>query len=190
MVATGLVLATVMITGILVPYLILEEKTNHTLEVLQVSPASINQLLMGKGIAGVVYGVLAAAALLAFNLAMVNQWSLMLLAVMGIILFGVGMGLLIGIMAKNEGTVQMWVGLLAILLMFPLMLGFVSNSRLPEWLQQVLAWLPTTAAFDLIRLSFTNIFPAAQVWPKVMALLISVVLVFGAAAWRLRRWEA
>jgi ABC-2 type transport system permease protein len=190
MVASGLVLATVLITGILVPYLILEEKTNHTLEVLQVSPASNNQLLMGKGIAGVVYGVLAAAALLAMNLAMVNQWSLMLLAVMAIILFGVGMGLLIGTMTNNEGTVQMWVGLLAILLLFPLMLGFVNSSRLPEWLQQVLAWLPTTAAFDLIRLSFTNVFPPAQVWPKVTALLISVVLVFGAAAWHLRRWEA
>ena len=53
-----------------------------------------------------------------------------------------------------------------------------------------MAWLPTTAAFDLIRISFGNAFPAAQVWSKLAALLIAVVLVFGATGWRLRTWEA
>jgi ABC-2 type transport system permease protein len=190
MVASGLVLATVLITAILVPHLILEEKTSHTLEVLRVSPASINQVLLGKGLAGLVYGVLAAAMLLAFNLGLVNQWSLMLSALLAIILFGVGMGLLVGTLAENEGTVQMWIGLLVVLLMFPLLLVFVSSDRLPEWVQQVMAWLPTTAAFDLIRLSFGNVYQAVQVWPNLMVLLIAVVLVFGAAGWRLRTWEA
>lgn len=190
MVAMGLVLATTLITSILVPYLILEEKTSHTLDLLRVSPASINQVLLGKGLAGVVYGVLAAAVLLAFNLSLVNQWSLMLLAVLAIVLFGVGLGLLVGTLVENEGAVQMWVGLLAVVLMFPLMLVFANSSRLPAWVQQVSAWLPTTAAFDLMRLSFGNVWPAAQVWPKLAAVLIAVVLVFAAAGWRLRTWEA
>jgi ABC-type multidrug transport system permease subunit len=190
MVAAGLVLATVLITAILVPHLILEEKTGHTLEVLRVSPAGISQILLGKGLAGLVYGVLAAAALLAFNLAMVNQWSLMLAAVLAIILFGVGLGLLVGTMAENEGTVQMWVGLLAVLLLFPLFLSFANSSRLPAWLQEIVAWLPTTAAFDLIRLSFGNTSPAALIWPSLLALVVAVVLVFAVAGWRLRSWQA
>lgn len=190
MVASGLVLATVLITAILVPHLILEEKTNHTLEVLRVSPASINQVLLGKGLAGLVYGVLAAAVLLAFNLALVSHWGLLLLALLAIISFGVGLGLLVGTLAENEGTVQMWVGLLAVLLMLPLLLTFVNSSRLPAWVQQVMAWLPTTAAFDLIRLSFGNVYPAAQVWPRLTVLLIAVLLVFAMAGWRLRTWEA
>jgi ABC-2 type transport system permease protein len=190
MVALGLVLATTMITSILVPYLILEEKTSHTLDALRVSPASVNQVLLGKGLAGVVYGVLAAAVLLAFNLPMVNQWGLLLLAVLALALFGVGLGLLVGVQVENEGAVQMWVGLLVIVLMFPLMLVFANSSRLPAWVQPVMAWLPTTAAFDLLRLSFGNTWPAAQIWPKAVVLLLAVVLVFAAAGWRLRAWEA
>jgi ABC-2 type transport system permease protein len=190
MVAAGLVLATVLITAILVPHLILEEKTNHTLELLRVSPVSAGQLVLGKGLAGVVYGVLAAAVLLGFNLAMVNQWGLMLLALLGVILFGVGLGLLIGTLANNEGTMQMWIGLLAMLLLFPLMLSFVNIERLPAWIQPILAWLPTTAAFDLIRLSFGNTFPATTIWPNVLVLLFTVLLVFAGAGWRLRAWEA
>jgi ABC-2 type transport system permease protein len=190
MLAAGLVLAAVLITAILVPHLILEEKTNHTLELLRVSPVSAAQLLIGKGLAGLVYGVLAAAVLLAFNLAMVTQWGLMLPALLGIILFGVGLGLLVGTLANNEGTMQMWIGLLAVLLLFPMLVSFVNVSRLPAWVQQILSWLPTTAAFELARLSFGNTFPASVVWPNLVLLLIAVLLVFGAAGWRLRAWEA
>jgi ABC-type transport system involved in multi-copper enzyme maturation permease subunit len=190
MVATGLVLTTVLITAILVPHLILEEKTNHTLELLRVSPVSAGQLVMGKGLAGLVYGVSAAAVLLAFNLAMVNHWGLVLPALLGVILFGVGLGLLVGTLANNEGTMQMWIGLLAVLLLFPLMLSFVNVDRLPDLARQILAWLPTTAAFELIRLSFGNTFPASLIWPKLLVLLVAVLLVFGAAGWRLRAWEA
>lgn len=190
MVALGLVLATTLITTILVPYLILEEKESHTLELLRVSPASINQVLFGKGLAGIVYGVLAAAVLLAFNLSMVNLWSLMLPAVLAIILFGVGLGLLVGTLVENEGGVQMWIALLVIALIFPLVITSLAGSRIPGWVQEVAAWLPTTAAFDLMRLSFTEGWPGEEVWPRLAALLIAVVLVFAAAGWRLQKWEA
>lgn len=189
MLAMGVVLATILITAILVPYLILEEKTAHTLELLRVSPASMNQVLLGKGVAGTLYGVLAAAVLLLFNFSLVNLWSLMLLAVLGIVLFGVGLGLLVGTVVHNEGAVQLWVGLLTVVLVFPLMFVFVSSDRLPGWAQQLMAWLPTTAAFDLVRLSFGNVWSVAAVGPKIATVLVAVVLVFLAAGWRLRRWE-
>lgn len=190
MVALGLVLATTLITTILVPYLILEEKTSHTLDVLRVSPASTSQVLLGKGLAGVVYGVLAATVLLAFNLSMVNLWGLMLTAVLALVLFGVGLGLLVGTLVENEGAVQMWIALLVAVLMFPLMMVFVDSSRLPGWVQSLMAWLPTIAAFDLVRLSFGNVWPVALVWSKVTAVLLAVGAVFAAAGWRLRTWEA
>lgn len=190
MVAMGLVLAVTLITTILVPYLILEEKTTHTLEVLRVSPAGVGQVLLGKGLAGAVYGVLAAAVLLAFNLSLVNAWGIMLSAVLALILFGVGLGLLVGTLVENEGAVQMWIGLLAVFLMFPLMFAFFASSRLPDWVQQVMSWLPTTAAFDLMRLSFGDVWPAAEVWPRLAAMLVAVALVFAAAGRRLRTWEA
>lgn len=190
MVALGLVLAVILITTILVPYLILDEKTTHTLDLLRVSPASVNQVLLGKGLAGTVYGVLAAAVLLAFNFSLVNLWSLMLLAVLALVLLGVGLGLLVGTLVENEGAVQMWIGLLAVLLMFPLLLAFVQSDQVPGWLQRVMTWLPTPAAYSLMRLSFGEAWSAAQVWPKATAVLLAVAFVFGLAGWRLRRWDA
>lgn len=190
MVALGLVLTTILITAILVPHLILEEKSTHTMALLRVSPASINQILLGKGLAGAVYGILAASVLLAFNLSMIHLWTIMLPAIIGIVLFGVGLGLLVGLLVENEGAVQMWVGLLAIVLMFPLMIAFVGTDKLPTWVQQMIAWLPTTAVFDLIRLSFGNAWLPELVWPKLTAVLVAIVLVFAAASWRLRSWES
>lgn len=190
MVSFGLVLAITLITSILVPYLILEEKTTHTLEVLRVSPLSITQVLLGKGLAGAVYGLLAAAVLLAFNLSGVNLWGLMLVAVLATVLVGVGLGLLVGALVENEGTVQMWTALLSIVLMAPLMLAFFARSRLPGWAQHLIAWLPTTAAFDLMRISFGNVWPAAEVWPRLAAILVAIVLVYAAAGWRLQTWNS
>jgi ABC-2 type transport system permease protein len=189
MVAFGLVLATTMITTILVPYLILEEKTAHTLEALRVSPASVNQVLLGKALAGMVYGLLAATVLLAFNVSLVSSWSLMLLAVLALVLIGVSTGLLVGTLVENEGAVQMWIALLVLLLVFPLLIVYVGSSRLPAWVLQLAAWLPATAAFDLVRLSFGSGGPAAQVWPRLAAVLLAVLVVFAATAWRLRTWE-
>ncbi len=189
MVALGLVLATILITAILVPYLILEEKTTHTMALLRVSPASVSQILLGKGFAGAVYGILAAGVLLAFNLSMIHLWTILLPAIIGIVLFGVGLGLLVGILVENEGSVQMWVGLLAVILIFPLMLAFVGSEKLPAWVQQIVAWLPTTAVFDLIRLSFSSTWLPELVWPKLTAVLVAIILVFAVAAWRLQSWE-
>ncbi|MCA9953211.1 MAG: ABC transporter permease [Ardenticatenaceae bacterium] len=190
MVALGLVLVILLITSIVVPYLILDEKTAHTLELLRVSPASMNQILLGKGLAGVLFGLMAAAVLLSFNLALVNLWGLMLLAVLSTVVIGVGMGLLVGTLVESEGSVQLWVSLLAVFLMFPLLLVFAQNNPLPEWLQQVAAWLPSTAAFELMRLSFGNDGSLALVGPRITAVLVSVGLVFAIAAWRLHNWEA
>lgn len=190
MVALGMILAAVLITTILVPHLILEEKKTHTLDLLRVSPASMNQVLLGKALAGTVYGLAAAAVLLAFNFSLVNLWGLLIPSVLAIILFGVGMGLLVGGLAESEGALQGWVGLLAIAVMFPLVLSFASDNRLPDWLQQLRLWLPTTAAYDLVRLSFGQSASPAEVWPRLAAVLVAVVVVYAAAAWRLQAHES
>ncbi|MCB0014134.1 MAG: ABC transporter permease [Anaerolineales bacterium] len=190
MVALGLLLAVTLITTTLVPYLILEEKSGHTLELLRVSPASVNQILLGKGLAGFVYGLVATAVLVAFNFSLINYWGLFLLTMVALILFGVGLGLLIGSLVENEGAVQMWVAGLIVVLSFPLMLAFLNSSRLPDWIQTVSAWLPTTAAFDLVRLSFGDLWPAGMIVARLASLLGTGLLIFLLAGWRLRRWES
>lgn len=189
MVALGLIMATILITTILVPYLILEEKSARTLDLLRVSPVNVSQVLAGKGLAGMVYGITAVAIFLAFNLSMVTQWSLLLVTLMGIILFGVGLGLLVGTAIENEGGVQLWVGTITIVLMFPLMLGFIDSSRIPTWLKASMDWLPSTAAFELVRLSFTQQSMGGEEWSHMAAIGGAVLIVYLIAAWRLQSWE-
>ena len=171
MVSLGLVIVITMITAILVPYLLLEEKTAHTLDVLRVSPASVSQIIWGKGLAGMVYGILAAAVFLSFNIWMVNQWGVMVLAVVTGTLFGV------------------MVGLLMVLFVFPSLIGSFASGRLPEWVLSLLNWLPTTAMFALIRLSFSNAWQPGQIVLNVAIIFVGALLFFGLAIWRLSRWE-
>lgn len=190
MVGLGLVLAAVMITAILVPHLILEEKTTHTLDLLRVSPVSDMQVILGKAIAGLVYGIVAASVLLLFNLRLVVQWPLLLPALLGIILFGVGLGLLVGLLVENQGSVQLWIGLFTMVLIFPLMLVFMDPGRMPAWLPWLFNWLPTNAAFDLIRLSFGDQFPAGMVAARLGALTLGVILIYVATAAVFPRFSA
>ena len=189
MVSLGLVIVITMITAILVPYLLLEEKTAHTLDVLRVSPASVSQIIWGKGLAGMVYGILAAAVFLSFNIWMVNQWGVMVLAIVTGTLFGVMVGLLIGIITENEGTMQMWLGLLMVLFVFPSLIGSFASGRLPEWVLSLLNWLPTSAMFSLIRLSFSNAWQPGQIALNVAIIFVGALLFFGLTIWRLSRWE-
>jgi ABC-2 type transport system permease protein len=188
MVSIGLVLAIILVTSILVPYLFLDEKSAHTLEVLHVSPASPTQVVMGKGLAGLVYGAIAAFVLLAFNASMVLAWPLMIATVLGGALLGVGIGLFVGLFVENEGTVQLWVGALSMVFMVPLILVF-SGADVPEWLRSVMSWLPTSAMFSLFRAAFGSEWPSSAVARDLALLMGSVLLVHVVVVWRLRRWE-
>ncbi|MCO5188779.1 MAG: ABC transporter permease [Anaerolineae bacterium] len=189
MVSLGLVLAVLMITAILVPYLLLEEKVTHTLDLLRVSPVTTVQLVIGKTLAGLVYGVLAALVLLAFNLFMVVNWPLLFVTVLFGALFGVSVGLLAGIVSTNEGGVQFWVALVSVLFVFPILLSGFAVGKLPAWLNAIVAWLPSTNMFDLFRLSFTPVHPVIEIVSKLGIVLLWTFVVFGLVVWRLRRWE-
>ncbi|MBK8129175.1 MAG: hypothetical protein IPK53_09735 [bacterium] len=65
-----------MITAILVPHLILEEKLHILWTCCASLPVSDMQVIPGKAIAGLVYGIVAASVLLLFNLRPVVQWPL------------------------------------------------------------------------------------------------------------------
>lgn len=190
MVSIGLVLAVLMITAILVPYLFLEEKTSHTMALLRISPISATQLVAGKAVAGMVYGVVAALVLLAFNVSMVVSWPIWLLAIAMGTLFGVSIGLLAGITSSTEGGIQLWITLATVLLIFPSIIVAFAGDRLPGWVSAVVEWLPSAALFDLLRLSFSNVRPLEPIVSAVGVLLLWTMVCLALVVWRVRRWEA
>jgi ABC-2 type transport system permease protein len=171
---------------LLVPILMLEEKRTRTLDALQVSPASSGQITIGKALAGLFFCTLAFGLASLFNSPMILQWGLVILAGVGAALFCISLGLFLGAFVVNNQQMRVT----ANLLIFPLVIAiFISLEAelLPAWLVGLCRWLPTTAAFDLMRASFTPHTELAFIVPRLAVMLLSSVVILGVVAWKTRR---
>lgn len=90
-----LLIMTFGMTGaMVVPLLLVEEKEKRTLDFLLASPASLNEIVAGKALTGVVYSVLIAGLLLGINRQLVGNWLLTSLTILLGLVFVVAIGLL------------------------------------------------------------------------------------------------
>jgi len=182
----SLVVATLCIGSFLVPLLMMEEKEKHTMDALLVSPASYSQVVLGKMMAGIFYCLTAAAVVLVINYSMVNQWSLAILAVLGGAFFTVAIGLLVGTFFDHQGTMNMWLGLILILLMLPVFLENTIGDRLPDMLSAIVPWLPSVAMGNLIRMSLSNTLLLDQVVLNAAIMFGFTALLLGVVVWRIK----
>lgn len=182
-----LAVTTILTMGLaLVPLLLVEERSAHTLEVLLVSPARIYEVVAGKALAGGFYCLLALVVVFFLNRYLVVNWGMVVLAVLLGAAFAVLVGLLVGVLSDNPTTVGMWGGLLLLALLGLTMFSTFADFGLPTVIQTLLDYLPTTALADLFSYSLAEEFPITQVWVNSAALLLAAVAVSGLLAWRLR----
>lgn len=186
-VALTLVIATMLITIIIVPHLVIEEKENKTLDLLLVSPATNNDIVLGKALAGMVYGLTAAAVVLLINPRMVENWGLVILAVFGGALFAVALGLLLGLIFDNLQNLNLWTGLLFLVLIMPLILVNFSSPKWPEFIQVLFTWLPAVAMSQIVRASFSDHIDLGFLWPNLMVLSAFALLLFSLIIFQVRR---
>jgi ABC-2 type transport system permease protein len=184
-----LVLAINIIGVFLVPHLMLEEKEKHTMEALLVSPASYGQMVLGKAIAGSFYCLSAAAVVLALNFSMITQWGVALLAVICGSLFAVGVGLLLGTLFENPGTMNAWVSLVILVLIASMFLDQFVGSGWPPIIQTLIPWMPTVAMSNVIRISFSNLMPLDLLLPSIGVILGATILLLGLVVWKIRRMD-
>jgi hypothetical protein len=184
-----LVLAINIIGVFLVPHLMLEEKEKHTMEALLVSPASYGQMVVGKAIAGSFYCLSAAAVVLALNFSMITQWGVALLAVICGSLFAVGVGLLLGTLFENPGTMNAWVSLVILVLIASMLLEQFVGSSWPPIIQTLIPWMPTVAMSNVIRISFSNLMPLDLLLPSFGVILGATILLLGLVVWKVRRMD-
>jgi ABC-2 type transport system permease protein len=186
MFALSLVVATITIGAFLVPLLMMEEKEKHTMEALMVSPATYSQVVLGKTIAGLLYCITAAAVVLVINFSMVNQWGVAVLAVLGGALFTVAIGLLVGTLFDHQGVMNMWLGLILLLLIMPVFLEQTMGERLPEAIAVIFPWLPSVAMVRLVRVSLSNNLVLDQVALNLGIMLVFTALLLAAVVRRIR----
>jgi ABC-2 type transport system permease protein len=186
MLTLSLVVATITIGSFLIPLLMVEEREKHTMEAMMVSPASYSQIVLGKTIAGLFYCITAAAVVLVINFSMINQWGIAVLAVLGGALFTVAIGLLVGTLFDHQGVMNMWLGLILILLIMPVFLEQTIGGRLPEAIAAIFPWLPSVAMAKLVRISLANSLVLDQVALNLGIMLGFTALMLGAVVWRIR----
>jgi len=177
-----LILTFGMTGAFVVPLLIVEEKEKRTLDFLLSSPASLNEIIAGKALTGVVYTVLIAGLLLGINRDSIQNWPLTSLTILVGLLFVVGVGLVIGSVLKNTMQVNTWAGLILILLLAPSM----PLVGLSGWLDKSMRIIPTYYLSEALKLSIAGII-SSQLWIYLAVLVVCTVVVFFAAAWALHR---
>jgi ABC-2 type transport system permease protein len=159
-----------------------EEKEKRTLDFLLSSPASLNEIIAGKALTGVVYTILIAGLLLGINRQSIHNWALTLLTILLGMLFVVGVGLVIGSLLKNTMQVNTWAGLVLIVLLapsFPLI-------GLTGWFDKSMRFIPTYYLSEALKLSLAGTM-SSQLWIYLAVLTVCTVIVFLAAAWALHR---
>jgi ABC-2 type transport system permease protein len=177
-----LILTFGMIGAFVVPLLIVEEKEKRTLDFLLSSPASLNEIIAGKALTGVVYTLLIAGLLLGINRQHIQNWPLTLLTIVLGLLFVVGVGLVIGGLLNNTMQVNTWASLVLIVLLAP---SFPSIG-IAGWFDRAMRVIPTYYLSEALKLSMTgNV--SSQLWIYLAVLLGCTVVVFFAAVWALHR---
>jgi ABC-2 type transport system permease protein len=170
----------------LVPALLFEEKGTKTLEALLVSPASISQVVVGKALAGLFYVIVSAGVVFAINWTGVVHWDVAILFVLGIGVFSVGVGLVLGSFFERQQDV---VGLTMVLLVVFIGALFVDmlSLEVPAVVQAILPWVPSVALADINRYIFLEFTPWLEIWVKFGSVGIISILLYILVVWKVRR---
>lgn len=126
----------VVIAGLFLPALsVQEERQNHTLDAVLVTPARMSEFLLGKGLLGVVLALAMGAVTLAVNDAFGGQpLALVLFLLVGSVMMA-EVGLLLGLWARDSNTLFSAVKGGGILIFMPVV--FILFPGLPQWIARV-----------------------------------------------------
>lgn len=169
-----------------------ELKKMGILRRLSTTPLKVWQYFLSTMIGQAVIGLISLAIMFAvaiwiFNLQVVGNWfELGVFIVLGIITI-LGIGLALGGWAKNERQVAP----LANIIVFPMMFlsgTFFPRFLMPEWLQNISAFLPLTPVIDGIRLIATEGKGLIDILPQLGLIGVWMIVIY-AIAFKVFRWE-
>jgi len=169
-----------------------ELKKMGILRRLSTTPLRVWQYFVSTMIGQAIIGILAIAVMFAvaiwlFNLQVVGSWLELGIFIIFSIMMILGIGLALGGWAKNERQVAP----LANIVVFPMMFlsgTFFPRFLMPEWLQNVSAFLPLTPVIDGIRLIITEGAHFIDILPQI-GLVAAWMVVIYIIAFKVFRWE-
>jgi ABC-type Na+ efflux pump permease subunit len=168
--------------------LMLEEKLSRTLDALRVSPASAWHLVLAKATTGFFYCLLGIAVTLLINHKIVLHWWLIVPALLLGTLFSISLGLIIGSIIEERGQLSLWTFGLVIPLFVPVFLSDM-HGLLPQWLNQLIVWIPSVTFFQLLQASFSWLPAASALLSQFAWLTVWVAAGLAGAIWIVRSQE-
>jgi ABC-2 type transport system permease protein len=190
---TGLLGFAILGMGIFGPMNVFPElKKMGILRRLHTTPLRVWQyflsVMMGQAVVGLLsLSIMFLVAILVFHLKVVgNYFELAPFLVFGIVVI-LGIGLALGGWAKNERQVAP----LANIIVFPMMFlsgAFFPRYLMPEWLQNVTAFMPLTPIIDGARLIATEGKHLVDLGPQLGVMVVWLFIVYIIAI-RVFRWE-
>jgi hypothetical protein len=170
----------------LVPILLLDEKESHTLDALLVSPARLDQVMMGKAIVGIFYCLIACAVALALNHKYIVHWGAVLLPIVLGALFASGLGLLLSSWLDNAATINLWMTAVLLVLLVPMLMIMVNSSKISPAIQETLAWTPSVLISSMLKATMAGTLWDAPLLGYATALLGITALVYALIGLRVR----
>jgi ABC-type Na+ efflux pump permease subunit len=187
MVTSALVIGVLTVGTFLTPYLLAEEKEDGTLAVLRLSPATEAQIVLAKALVGLTCCLIVGFTALIFNWYFVVHPLLSFLSIILLGFFAVLLGLLIGMIAKQMSTINLWMAVALLILIAPTITLFMDSSSLPHWVNLLMDWIPTVSAGRLIRISFLEKIEFKMLIQPFAAISAFIVLTFAVVVHQLRK---
>jgi ABC-2 type transport system permease protein len=169
-----------------VPTFLVEEKEHKTLSAILVAPTSYTDVIVGKALVGILYAMGSVLIIFALNQGFVGAVGLSLLVVLLSSLVLTLVGLAMGGLFSNTGSLNSWASLAFLPFLLPIMvIGISSDSTLLALMQVI----PTYHTARGLGLALSGSGSLADVWGNLVALVLSAVVAFGLVWATLKRQE-
>lgn len=165
-----------MIGVMVVSGMLAEEKDNKTLEAIGVSPSGYDELLLGKGVFGVLLSFGTVFVMLILNRVVYLGFS-SLLALASLTLVGAAcftaIGLLIGVLASGQSSARSVATMIYFPLLFPTLI-----SDLSTFTRILASFFPTYYVFDGLEAVLLHGHGMSGIWSQLLVLLIFSFILF------------
>ena len=168
------------------------DKKAGILRRMRATPLKVSQLVLGSALNYLVIGILSISLMIAVGLVVFdfnmrgNYATLAIFAVISILCM-FGFGLAIGGWAKNENQAAPLSNLVAFPLMF-LSGVFFPTFFMPQWLQNIVQFLPLTPIVDGIRLIITENASLFSLGHELAIIAVWIVVIYS-LSFKIFRWE-
>jgi ABC-2 type transport system permease protein len=179
------VIMTIVLGGTMVPAtFVVQEKEKRTLKALLVTPVSLAEAMIAKGLAGVIISLVMGVIILTINGAWGGQpVTLMVLLILSAMMASAG-GIILGLLVKDFSTLFTAIKSIGILLYAPAILYIF--PEVPGWIRRV---FPTFYMIGpIIEVSLNNA-AWGEIYLDVIILCILIVIMIGITTFSIKRFN-